>query len=313
MRLSETVVDDNRFTSLRLDVYLSSVLSLFPRSQARTRVDVMTVNGNPAKLSTRLGWGDRVTVSYRDPEPLLAEPESMLLSILHEDSNVIVLDKPAGIVTHPGAGNRTGTLLNGVLGHCGQLRCAFPDESVRPGVVHRLDKETSGVIIFAKTEHSHQVLSRQFALRCVRKRYIAVLDGCPPEESGTVELPIGRNDHDRIRFAVVSGGRPAFTRYQILSELSGARFLVLLTPVTGRTHQIRVHMASLGCPVAGDDIYGRYRNKVNQGMLLHAESLCLRLPSDDKLQRFRAPLPDRFRATPGVIDSLQLQLPGNGC
>ncbi|CAI8045143.1 Uncharacterized RNA pseudouridine synthase Cpar_0723 [Geodia barretti] len=185
-----------------------------PDRQARSRVDEITVNGRPAKLATRLYRGDRVAVTYREPEPLTAVPEEMALSILHEDAHAIVLDKPAGIVTHPGAGNRTGTLLNGVLGHCNRVRDAFPDEPVRPGVVHRLDKETSGVIIFAKSPEAHFALTRQFALRRVRKRYLAVLDGRPPAAAGTVDLPIGRDGRDRTRFAVVARGRPALTRYR---------------------------------------------------------------------------------------------------
>ena len=313
MRLSETVVCDDRFAGLRLDSYLAAGLRLFPRSQARSRVDAITVNGRPAKLATRLDRGDRVTVSYRDPQPLHAEPESMALSILYEDTDAIVLDKPAGVVTHPGAGNRTGTLLNGVLGHCSRLRDAFPDEPVRPGVVHRLDKETSGVIIFAKSPQAHHALSRQFALRRVRKRYLAVLDGRPPAADGIVELPIGRDDRDRIRFAVVGRGRAALTRYRLLGELAGERSLVVLTPVTGRTHQLRVHMAALGCPVAGDAVYGRGQRVGAQAMLLHAGSLRVRLPSGEAPQRFRAALPRRLCAVPGVVACLRGLRPAGGC
>ena len=312
MRSSETVVGDDRFAGLRLDSYLAIGLGLFPRSQARSRVDEISVNGRPAKLATRLYRGDRVAVTYREPEPLTAVPEEMALSILHEDAHAIVLDKPAGIVTHPGAGNRTGTLLNGVLGHCNRVRDAFPDEPVRPGVVHRLDKETSGVIIFAKSPEAHFALTRQFALRRVRKRYLAVLDGRPPAAAGTVDLPIGRDGRDRTRFAVVARGRPALTRYRLLGELAGERSLVLLAPVTGRTHQLRVHVATLGCPVAGDVVYGRGRRSEPASMLLHAASLRLRLPSGDAARRFRAPLPERFRATPGVVDCLRPVSPAGG-
>jgi 23S rRNA pseudouridine1911/1915/1917 synthase len=315
VRSSETVVGDERFAGARLDSYLATGLGLFPRSQARSRVDVITVNGRPAKLATRLCRDDRVAVTYRDPEPLTAVAEEMDLSILHEDADAIVLDKPAGIVTHPGAGNRTGTLLNGVLGHCGRVRDSFPDEPVRPGVVHRLDKETSGVIVFAKSAHAHRALTRQFALRRVRKRYLAVLDGRPPAADGTVDLPIGRDDRDRTRFAVVARGRPAITRYRLLGGLEGGCSLVLLIPVTGRTHQLRVHLASLGCPVAGDVVYGRSRRSepasmlLHGSMLLHSASLRLRLPGAEEPRRFRAPLPERFRAKPGVVDCLRTVSP----
>lgn len=305
MRLSKTIVCEDRFVGLRIDSYLASVLRLFPRSQARSRVTEIMVNGRPAKLATRLDRGDHVTVSYRDPEPLHAEPESMALSILYEDSDAIVLDKPAGVVTHPGAGNRTGTLLNGVLGYCARLRDAFPDDPVRPGVVHRLDKETSGVIIFAKSPQAHHALSRQFALRYVQKRYLAVLDGLPPETEGTVELPIGRDERDRIRFAVVGRGREAFTSYRLLAELTRARSLVMLAPITGRTHQLRVHMAAIGCPVTGDAVYGSRKRLAVQAMLLHASSLQLRLPRGITSQRFRAGLPAHFRKEPGVVDCLR--------
>ncbi len=312
MRSSQTVVGADRFAGLRLDRYLAAGLGLFPRSQARSRVDTITVNGRPAKLATRLSCGDRVTVTYREPEPLAALPEAMALSILHEDAGAIVLDKPAGIVTHPGAGNRTGTLLNGVLGHCRRLRDAFPDEPVRPGVVHRLDKETSGVIVFAKSPDAHAALTRQFAFRRVRKRYLAVLDGSPPAADGTVDLPVGRSDRDRTRFAAVPRGRAAITRYRLLGALPGERSLVVLAPVTGRTHQLRVHMAALGCPVAGDDVYGRARRCGRPSMLLHAASLRLRLPGGEEPRRFRAPLPARFRAAPGVIARLRAVSPAGG-
>jgi len=306
------VVGDERFAGARLDRYLAAGLGLFPRSQARSRVDVLTVNGRPAKLATRLCRGDRVAVTYRDPEPLTAIPEEMELSILHEDADAIVLDKPAGVVTHPGAGNRTGTLLNGVLGHCGRLREAFPDEPVRPGVVHRLDKETSGVIVFAKSPHAHVALTRQFARRRARKRYLAVVVGRPPAADGVVDLPIGRDDRDRTRFAVAARGRPALTRYRLLGGLAGGRSLLLLAPVTGRTHQLRVHLAALGCPVAGDVVYGRGRLSEPAAMLLHSARLRLRLPGTEEPRRFRAPLPERFRATPGVVDCLRSVSPAGG-
>lgn len=312
MRSSRTVVGDDRFAGLRLDRYLAAGLGLFPRSQARARVDALVVNGRPAKLATRLARGDRVAVTYREPEPLAALPEMMALTILYEDADAIVLDKPAGVVTHPGAGNRTGTLLNGVLGHCRRLRGAFPDEPVRPGVVHRLDKETSGVIVFAKSPAAHAALTRQFASRRARKRYLAVLDGRPPAADGTVDLPIGRSDRDRTRFAVAPGGRASITRYRLLGELPGERSLMLLAPVTGRTHQLRVHLAALGCPVAGDRVYGRAARSARPSMLLHAASLRLRLPGGDAPARFRAPLPARFRAAPGVVDCLRALNPAGG-
>lgn len=312
MRSAQTVVGDERFAGTRLDSYLATELGLFPRSQARSRLEVVTVNGRPAKLATRLCRGDRVAVTYRDPEPLAAVPTEMELSILHEDVDAIVLDKPAGVVTHPGAGNRTGTLLNGVLGHCRRLRDAFPDEPVRPGVVHRLDKETSGVIVFAKSPHAYLELTRQFARRRARKRYLAVVDGHPPTADGTADLPIGRDDRDRTRFAVAAHGRPAITRYRLLGGLVGGRSLMLLAPVTGRTHQLRVHLAALGCPVAGDIVYGRGRRSEQASMLLHSASLRLRLPGEEELRRFRAPLPERFRSTPGVVDCLRSVSPAGG-
>lgn len=311
MKSSRTVVGDGRYAGLRLDSYLAAGLGLFPRSQARSRIDAIIVNGRPAKLATRVSCGDRITVTYREPEPLTALPEAMALTILYEDDDVIVLDKPAGVVTHPGAGNRTGTLLNGVLGHCRRLRQAFPDEPVRPGVVHRLDKETSGVIVFAKSPDAHAALTRQFASRRVRKRYLAVLDGRPPAADGTVDLPIGRSDRDRTRFAAAPAGRASnrvrasITRYRLLGELPGERSLVLLAPVTGRTHQLRVHVAALGCPVAGDQVYGRAARSARPSMLLHAASLRLWLPGGDAPQRFRAPLPARFRTEPGVVACLR--------
>ena len=310
----EARVERPQDVGIRLDVFIAERLGLFTRSQARSRVVSLEVNGAPARMGRRLKLGDVVLLSYADPPASDLTPEELPLSILFENDDVVVIDKPQGLVVHPGSGNRSGTLVNAVLFHSRQLAAGFPAGDPRPGIVHRLDKETSGVIIVAKSSEAHHFLAAQFQDRTVRKRYVAVVQGRMPGESGRIETRLARDPRDRKRFTtVLSGGRLAITRYRVLRTFTAGKDVytyVLLAPGTGRTHQLRVHMRHLGCPILGDSLYGRRDARFpGATLLLHARSLALRLPGEAAPRMFSAPVPGRFRS---LLSELQSFSPRNG-
>lgn len=282
---------------MRVDRYVAEVLALFSRSQLNRHDVTLTINDAPAKLSRALREGDRVHVTYRDLPEHTLEAEPIALDILYEDECVVVVNKPRGMVVHPAAGNWTGTLVQGLLHHVSELADEASRGSGRPGIVHRLDKDTSGVLVAAKNATCQEALARQFRKRTVEKLYLAVVRGAPGRSSGTVEASIARDPRNRKRFAVTSGGgRTAKTEYRVLKHFPGYAF-VAVHPVTGRTHQIRVHMHHLGCPVLGDPVYGRKdRTFPEVGLMLHAYRLTFRLPATGERRSFVAPLPDRFRS-----------------
>jgi len=306
---------------VRLDVYLSEHLGLFSRSQARGRVVEVLVNGAAARLGRRVRAGDILRVSYTDPPAVELQPEHIPLQVIFENEQVIVVDKPAGMVVHPGSGNRSGTFLNALLGHCQDLAGRFGADDARPGIVHRLDKDTSGILIAAKNPEAHAFLARQFHDRTVRKRYVAMTAGVPRPAEGTIEDRIARDPRHRKRFrSVATGGRSALTRYRVLrrfvvgaNDAAGAAgtaaaavgyALVLLAPRTGRTHQLRVHMKGIRAPILGDAIYGRKDPRFpDVGLMLHARSLSIVVPGESAPRTFSAPLPERFRQVARQLQS----------
>jgi 23S rRNA pseudouridine1911/1915/1917 synthase len=278
----------------RLDSYIADTLRLFTRSQARRRIRKLLVNGQPAKLSRRVQPGDLLELEYLDAPQIELLPEAIPLDILFEDANVLVIQKPQGLVVHPAAGNWTGTLVNALLHHCARLEELFPGEELRPGIVHRLDKDTSGLIIAAKNLESRDFLARQFRERRVGKQYVAIVRGEPPEQRGLIESRIVRDRKYRKRFRTLrsgNAGKRAVTLYRVLKRRSG-HALLSLRPRTGRTHQLRVHLASLGCPVVGDGLYG---GGASAPLLLHSYRLRICLPGEREPRTFRSPLPPRFR------------------
>jgi len=313
-RAIEARVERPQDVGIRLDVFITERLGLFTRSQARSRVVSLAVNGAPARMGRKLKLGDVVLLSYADPPASDLTPENMPLAVLFENDDVIVIDKPQGLVVHPGSGNRSGTLVNAVLFHFRQLAAGFPPGDPRPGIVHRLDKETSGVIIVAKSSAAHHFLAAQFQDRTARKRYVAVVQGRMPSENGRIETRLARDPRNRKRFTcVLSGGRQAVTRYRVLRTFAAGRDVytyVLLAPRTGRTHQLRVHMRHVGCPILGDSLYGRHDARFPDALLLlHARSLAIRLPGDAQPRTFSAPVPLRFRS---LLTELQSFSPRNG-
>ncbi len=286
-------VEEDAPEGCRLDRYIVDHLDLLTRSQLKARAVTIAVNGRPGKLASRVHPGDLLEIAYDLPEQPALEPELMELDILYEDDDVVVVNKAQGVVVHPGCGHYRGTLVAGLLHHCGPLAGGEP---FRPGIVHRLDKDTSGVIIVAKNAAAHQMLADQFRLHTVRKVYYALVQGTPPRTRGVIDLAIERDPVQRQRFRVsAAGGREASTAYRVARAWPGWT-LLRFAPRTGRTHQLRVHARAAGCPILGDPIYGRPDPRFpGATLMLHAYSLTIKLPGRETPLRFRAPLPGRFR------------------
>jgi 23S rRNA pseudouridine1911/1915/1917 synthase len=254
------VVDDDIPSELRLDRYVAENIKLLSRSQIKARKLKARVNNKDVKISRILKPGDRLDFFWEDAEPVDLSPEDIALDIVYEDDRVAVVNKVQGMVAHPGAGNRSGTLANALY------FCRLQKEKernllqmtggTRPGIVHRLDKDTSGLIITAWDDEAHLFLAEQFKNRKVRKTYAAIVQGCPKQDTGRIEIPIGRNKKNRKLFAVDPRGKPSLTFYKVVKSWTNYS-LLLLRPKTGRTHQLRVHLKYLGTPILGDPLYGK--------------------------------------------------------
>lgn len=291
-----STVEDPGAEGIRADRYISDFMKLLPRSQLKHREVEIEINGKPAKLSKPVKVGDELAVYSLPKEDTSIEAEQIPLDIIYENPRCIVLNKPQGMVVHPGAGNYSGTLVHALLAHVPQLKTNFPEDPLRPGIVHRLDKDTSGIIVAAKDPDALHFLSRQFSKKSISKQYLAVVKGVLQKPHGFVDHPIARDSHNRKKFTWKrSDGKEAHTEYRVLRRFENASF-VSLSPSTGRTHQLRVHMSSLGHPIAGDPIYGRAGGSLkNYSLLLHAYKLILRLPGESDARVFRAHLPEHFR------------------
>ena len=278
----------------RLDVFISRRCDELSRSRARKLIDegLVTVNGNQGKPSDPVPAGAAVTVNI--PQPIESDliPEDIPLTIVYQDRDLLVIDKPAGLTVHPAPGHPSGTLVNALLAVCPDLRNIRG--TIRPGIVHRLDKDTSGLMVVAKNDRAYQELSQQMKRREVHKTYLALVRGVPSPREGAIEAPIGRHPKNRKKMAVVAGGREALTRYRVREELPGGYALLEVEPVTGRTHQIRVHMAATGHPVVGDTVYGRRSDLVDR-QFLHAWKLAFAMPLGGRTVEFESPLPPDLR------------------
>jgi 23S rRNA pseudouridine1911/1915/1917 synthase len=278
----------------RLDKFLVDQLPEYSRSrlQALIRDGQVKVDGQPAYKAGQVLDGEAlVQVQIPAPVPSELQPEPIPLDIVFENDDLIVVNKPAGMVVHPAAGHQTGTLVHAALAHAPELEGI--GGQLRPGIVHRLDKDTSGLILLAKNDAAHQWLQKQFRARQAEKVYLALVDGAPPTPRGRVEASIGRDPAQRKKMAVVppAKGRQAITEYLTLRAFLAHTFLEV-HPVTGRTHQIRLHLAFLGCPVVGDTLYGRKHPSLPLGRhFLHAARLAIRLPEEKEPHVFEAPLP----------------------
>lgn len=284
-------------TPERLDKYLVGLLQEFSRSRIQGLIEngCVDVNGQPAKKAGQtLESGFEVIVRIPPPAPTSLVAEEIPLDVIFENDDLIVVNKPAGMVVHPAAGHPSGTLVNAVLGYEPDIEGIGAEE--RPGVVHRLDKETSGLILMAKNERAHRWLQDQFRLRKVEKTYLALVDGKPPTPAGRVEAYIGRDPKQRKKMAIVSPskGREAISEYKTLESFN-KHTLLEFHPLTGRTHQIRLHCAFLGCPIVGDPIYGRRDSTLEiHRHFLHAAKLKITLPNENQPTVFEAELPEEL-------------------
>jgi 23S rRNA pseudouridine1911/1915/1917 synthase len=297
---------------VRLDRWLNARLPDLSRTrvQALVGAGLVRVEGRPAKASRRLKTGERVEAEVPPPPPEELAPEAIALRVIFEDDHVLVVDKPAGMVTHPGAGRDTGTLAAAALAHAPAI--AGVGGPRRPGIVHRLDKGTSGLIVLAKTQAAYEALTAQLARRSVTRRYLCLTHGRITRDAGIIDASIGRDPRSRVRMAVVTGGkgRRSITRFQVLERFPGATFVECRLE-TGRTHQIRVHLASLGHPLIGDETYGRRRPTAAavppalleglHGVALHAAGLTFIHPAGGEPVTFESPLPPRIARVLDVL------------
>ncbi|MCL4534237.1 MAG: RluA family pseudouridine synthase [Bacteroidetes bacterium] len=289
-----TIVVSAQDTGQRLDRALARAFPELSRTRLQQLIAVgaVTLDGAPAEASRRLHPGERIEVSLPAPQPSDLTPEQIPVSIVYEDDDLLVIDKPPGLVVHPGAGHPSGTLVNALLARHPSLAIGG---SLRPGIVHRLDRDTSGLMVVAKTDRAMASLTSQMRARQVLKEYTALVWGRPDSDRGVIEAPIGREHHDRRRMAVVEQGRPARTHFEVIETipLHGTEEVSLLRVrlETGRTHQVRVHLAAIGHPVVGDPEYGRRGDTIPlKRQFLHASRLGFKLPGGEYCE-FRSPLP----------------------
>lgn len=288
----------------RVDAFLARSVPDLTRSAAQRLLEegAVTRNGRPVKKNEKTAVGDRLEVALPDPEPVAILPQNIPLDVVYEDADVIVVNKPVGLVVHPAPGHPDGTLVNALLYHCGNTLSGINGE-LRPGIVHRIDRDTSGLIIAAKNDKAHLALAAQLQDHSLARVYEAVAVGNLREDQGTVNAPIGRHPVDRKRMAVDwKNGRPAVTHWSVLGRYPGYTH-VSCRLETGRTHQIRVHMASIGHPLLGDVVYGSKKPWPGlAGQCLHARKLKFIHPSTGKLVEVECPLPDWFQRVLRQID-----------
>lgn len=289
-------------SGIRIDKYISGNIMELTRSavQGLLEKNKILVNGVSVSKNYKLKSGDRIAVEIPEPRSMDAVPENIPLDIVYEDSDLLVVNKPKGMVVHPAHGNYNGTLVNALLYHCGDSLSGI-NGVIRPGIVHRIDKNTSGLLIVAKNDKSHLRLAEQIKEHSFTREYEAVATGYFKETSGTIDAPIGRHRTDRKKMCVTTeNSRNAVTHYSVIKQYGGFAY-VKLKLETGRTHQIRVHLSYIGHPVLGDDVYGKpYRNL--DGQCLHARKIGFIHPATGEYMEFTSELPDYFRK---VIDKLE--------
>ena len=290
----------------RIDKYLSGVFVDKSRSfiQGLIEKDSIKVNSKISKSNYKLKPFDEIEVIFKAPEILKVDAEEIPLDILYEDKDVIVVNKVQGMVVHPAPGNYNGTLVNALLFYCKDLSSI--NGVIRPGIVHRIDKDTSGVLVVAKNDEAHNKLSEQLKDHSMKREYYALVEGRIKNEEGTIDKPLARNKRDRLKIGVVEGGKQAVTHYKVIERFKKEYTLIKCILETGRTHQIRVHMAYIGHPLVGDPVYGFKKQKFNlKGQVLHAQKLGFIHPSSGEYMEFSAPIPEYFSA---LINNLRKML-----
>lgn len=297
-----TVTSDQ--TGKRIDSWLAEQIEGLTRSAAQNLLTdgAVRCNGQSLKKNYKLVGGETIAVTLPELREVDLTPEDIPLDIIYEDADIIVVNKPRGMVVHPAAGNWSGTLVNALMFHCGDSLSGINGEH-RPGIVHRIDKDTSGLLVVAKNDAAHQSLAAQIAAHTAHRGYEAIVVGSPRLDEGTVDKPIARHKTDRKKMAIVEGGREAITHYRVLKRYRGYTHMAF-TLETGRTHQIRVHMASIGHPIIGDPMYGLKKDRFSDigGQCLHASHLTLTHPRTGEKMDFFAPLPAYFT---DILDKLE--------
>jgi 23S rRNA pseudouridine1911/1915/1917 synthase len=292
--LPKIVVEED-MSNIRLDVFLNDKMSDMSRSQLQKLIEEknITINEVNVKSNYKVKPGDIISIVIPEPIRLEIDPEDIDIEILYEDEDLAVINKAQGMVVHPGAGNYSGTLVNALLARCNNL--SGINGVIRPGIVHRIDKDTSGILVIAKNDASHRSLAEQIKQHSVKRVYIALVEGKIKNDTGTIDLPIGRHHTERKKMAVVrEGGRNAVTHFRVLERFKDST-LVEARLETGRTHQIRVHMAYIGHPLVGDPLYGFKKQKFNlKGQALHAAVLGFIHPISGEYMEFSAPIPNYF-------------------
>ena len=281
----------------RLDRVLSGRFPDMTRSSLQGLIEsgAVSKDGKPLKKNYKVCENDRISVELPEPKEVEIQPEDIPLDVVYEDADIVVVNKPRGMVVHPAPGNWSGTLVNALMYQCGDSLSGINGE-IRPGIVHRIDKDTSGLLVVAKNDAAHRSLAEQIAVHSALRQYYAVVIGCPKEDSGTISAPIARHRTDRKKMAVDPNGREAVTHYAVLERYRGFTYLTFRLE-TGRTHQIRVHMKHIGHPIIGDPLYGPKTDSWKLGgQCLHAGKLTLTHPSTGERMTFTAPLPDYFEA-----------------
>ena len=289
----------------RIDKYLSDAIEGKSRSfiQGLIEKDSIKVNGKIPKSNYKLKALDEIEVILPEPEVLNVEAENIPIDIIYEDDDVVVVNKAQGMVVHPAPGNYNGTLVNALLYHCKNLSSI--NGVIRPGIVHRIDKDTSGVLVIAKNDEAHTFLSEQLKDHSMKREYYALIEGRLKNDSGTIDKPLGRNKKDRLKMGIVEDGKRAVTHYEVIERFNGFT-LIKCVLETGRTHQIRVHMASIGFPLVGDPLYGFKRQKIKvEGQVLHAKTLGFIHPRTKEYMEFTTDLPEYFTK---IVDKLRNEM-----
>lgn len=287
----------------RLDSYIASKEKEMSRTNVQRLIESgnILVNNNIQKISYKVQAGDEISIVIPEAKEIEIKPQDIKVDIVYEDSHIIVVNKPKGLVVHPAIGNPDGTLVNAIMNICKGSLSGIGGE-IRPGIVHRLDKDTTGLLIIAKNDKAHINLSEQIKNREVKKIYVALVRGIVPEDEATINMPIGRSTKDRKKMAVVKNGKEAVTHFKVLNRFKNYTLLEIKID-TGRTHQIRVHMSEIGYPVVGDMVYSNGKNEFGiEGQMLHAKSLDFKHPITEKQMHLEAELPKYFKE---VIDKLQ--------